>query len=121
MRKSDSLVIDDGPKKKTVTVLEMTVADMLAAPTILGMVCSGEINMLILSLSLGSCGEEGRNLLPKISDLGESIAEVGGSSLLIILRKWSEVNTDFFGSLRTLWESVNAAPPAGESPKGQAA
>jgi len=121
MRKSDSLVIDDGPKKKTVTVLEMTVADMLAAPSVLGLVCTGNIEVLVLSLAMGQAGEEGRNLLPKISDLGESIAEVGGSSLLIILRKWSEVNTDFFGSLRTLWESVNAAPPAGESPKEQAA
>ncbi|EFL53107.1 hypothetical protein DesfrDRAFT_0155 [Solidesulfovibrio fructosivorans JJ]] len=120
MRKSNSLKIEHPNGEKSVAVLEMTVADMLAAPSILGLVCTGDVDMLVLSLAMGQAGEEGRNLLPKISDLGESISEVGGSSLLRILRKWAEVNTDFFGNLRTLWEAVNAAP-AEKTPKEQAA
>jgi hypothetical protein len=128
MRASKTIHIGgDSEAGRDVEVREMSVDQLLAAPTVLGLVCSGQADALVLTLLMDQDSALAKTLLPDMSSLGPDIRAIGGEGLLDVLAAWAEVNTAFFGKLRSVWDKVNApgnaaAPPVPTPvPKEQAA
>ena len=119
-------IVVGGPEPgtgRTVTVSEMTVETLLRVPLLLGAICSGHAETAVMSLVMGQAGEEGKALLPAVSDLGEEIHTLGGSDFLAVLSAWAEVNAGFFDALRALWGKVTGTgdDAATDAPREQAA